>query len=99
MPLAVAALLPFGEVARGDGVTVKLGLENGLYFREGVEPREDRFGFVAIAEAWIELFADLVRETSDFSGASHGIVGLMDEWIDGVVGVARVTKLHGYICC
>ena len=72
VPLAVAAIFPLGEVARGDGATVKLGLENGLYFREGVEPGEDRFGFVAIVQAGIELFADLVRETSNFSGASHG---------------------------
>ena len=71
VPLAVTALLPLGEVARSDGETVKLGLEDGLYFREGIEPREDRFGFVAIEEAWVELFADLVREASDFSGACH----------------------------
>src|SRR5258706_14566636 len=74
VPLAVAAIFPGGEVGGGDGVTVKLGLENGLYFREGVEPGEDRFGFVAIAQSGVELFADVVWETSDFSGASHELV-------------------------
>ena len=71
VPLAVAAIFPLGEVAWGDGATVKLGLENGLHFREGVEPREDRFGLVAVVEAGVELFADLVREASNFSDAGH----------------------------
>jgi len=52
---------------------------------------------MAILKALVKLFADGVGEASDFSVASHGIVGLIDEWIDGVVGVARVTKLPGYI--
>jgi len=78
LPLAEAAFFPFGEIDGVDGVAFKVGFENGLGFRQRVEPGKEGFGLVAILEALVELFANEVRQTGDFSGSGHGISGLMD---------------------
>jgi len=58
LPVAVAALLPGGEIDCVDGATVELGFEDCLDFRQGVKPREDGFCFLAVREALVGLFAD-----------------------------------------
>jgi hypothetical protein len=67
-PVAVAALFPIGKVLFGDGVVVEVG-EDGFDFGEGVEPGENFFGGLVVEEFEVELFADGVREASDFADA------------------------------
>ena len=69
LPIAVAAILPFGEIAWADGVAVEFGLQHGTNFRDSIESGENGFGFVAVLEALIELLADGVGESGDFAGA------------------------------
>ena len=71
LPITVTAIFPFGQVAGSDGVAFKVFFEDGLDFREGIEPFEDGFTFFAVLKTAIELFTDVMRETSDFSG-THG---------------------------
>ena len=73
LPVAVAAVLPFGEVAGSDGVAFKVFFEDSLDFREGIEPFENGLTLFAVVKTAIELFTDVVRETSDFSG-THGFL-------------------------
>ena len=73
LPVAVAAVFPFGEVAGSDGMVFKVFFENGFDFGEGVEPFENGFALFAVVKAAIELFTDGVRKTSDFSG-THGFL-------------------------
>jgi len=66
-PVAEAALFPFGEVLFGDGAVVEVGGEDGFDFGERVEPGENGFGGEAIVEFEVELFAEVVREPTDFA--------------------------------
>ena len=70
-PIAVAAILPFGEVDRTDRPAGELGFENGTDLGQSIEPGEDGFCLVAVAKAVVKLFANFVGEASDFTGASH----------------------------
>lgn len=70
-PIAEAALFPFGEVLFGDGAVVEIDSEDGFDFGERVEPGEDRFGGEVVVEFEVELFADGVREASDFADAGQ----------------------------
>jgi len=94
LPLAEAALAPLGEINGVDGAARKVSLKDTLDLRHVAEPIDEGFSDMAILKALVKLFADGVGEASDFSVASHGIVGLMDEWIDGVVGL---QELQSYI--
>jgi hypothetical protein len=69
-PIAVAALFPFSEIRRGKGARGKIGGEEGLDFREGVEPLENGLAGLAVAEADVELFAQMMWQTGDFARAS-----------------------------
>jgi hypothetical protein len=69
-PIAVAALFPIGEVLFGDRMVVGFS-EDGFGFGEGVEPGEDGFGGEVVVEFEVELFADGVREASDFTDARN----------------------------
>jgi hypothetical protein len=78
-PVTEAALFPFGEVLFGDGAVVEVCGEDGFDFGERVKPGENGFGRKGIVELEVELFAEIVRETSDFADAScsvHNIYGL-----------------------
>ena len=68
LPVAVAAVFPFREVLWVEGAPVELGGENGADLGERVEPFEDGFGLLAVLQTTIELLAEGVRETGDFSG-------------------------------
>src|SRR5215471_13568193 len=69
-PIAETAVLPFGEVLFVDWTVVEVGGEDGLDFRESVEPGEDRFGRDAVVEFEVELFANGMREASAFAETS-----------------------------
>ena len=74
-PVLVAALHPLGEVGLFDGLTVEVGLEDGLDFGEGVEPVHQYLADFAVAEAVVEFFAELVGEAGNFSGAHGELIG------------------------
>jgi len=71
-PVVVTAVAPVGQIDLVERAPVEVGGEDGLDFRDGVEPIEDGVGLFAVAEAAIELLTDVVREAGDFSGA-HGL--------------------------
>ena len=48
-----------------------MGGEDGLDFRQPVEPREKVLGRLAILEALVELLTDGQREPGDFAVACH----------------------------
>src|SRR5437867_5310181 len=70
LPLAEAALPPFGEIDGVNGLIFKVFLEDGLDLGHGAEPLDEGFGVMAILKALVNLFTDGVGETSDFSFAS-----------------------------
>ena len=70
LPTVIAATSPLGEVARGQGASAELGSEDSADLRRGVKPVENGAGLLAIAKALVDLFADGMRETSDFSVTS-----------------------------
>src|SRR5882672_293534 len=63
-PVAVAAVLPFGEIAGDDGPALEVETQNGLDFGKSVDPGEDGFGGFAVLEAVVEVFADGMGKTS-----------------------------------
>jgi hypothetical protein len=69
-PVAIAALLPFGEVLGADGFAAKGGGQDGLDLREGIEPGGEVLGLLAFVEAAAQLVPDLTWETGNFAGAS-----------------------------
>ena len=71
LPFAEAALAPLGEIDGVDGTAFKVGLEDTLDIWHRAEPCDQGFGVMTILKALVKLFADGIRETSDFSGASH----------------------------
>ena len=77
-PIAEAALFPFGEVLFGDGTVIEIDSEDGFDFGERVEPGEDGFGGEAVVEFEIELFAEGMREASDFADASDSVHNIYD---------------------
>ena len=70
-PVEKAAVVPFGEVLGADGDAVEVFGEDGLDFREGVEPLDEVHAGFAVVEALVELVAEVVREAGDFAGAFH----------------------------
>ena len=67
----ISALLPLAEVGLVDGLGGEMGGEDGLDFRQLVEPGEEVLGQLAVLEAQIELPTDGQREAGDFAVASH----------------------------
>ena len=84
-PALKAALTPYGQVLFMDGDTIELSAENFFYDGQFVEPREDFGAALAVEEALIELFADVLREASDFAG--EGVFGV-------VVGLAWLRRFR-----
>ena len=70
LPFLKAALAPFAEVLGADGVAVEMFIQDRLDFGERTEPVHELPGVVAVLKALIKLFADVVREPSDFAFAS-----------------------------
>ena len=70
-PLEIAALAPMGEVDLGNGGAIELRTEDGLHFRQGVEPGGEVPACFALEKAEVELFPDVVREIGDFTVASR----------------------------
>ena len=54
----ITALLPVAEVGFVDGLGGEMGGEDGLDFRQLVEPGEEVLGPLAILEALVELLTD-----------------------------------------
>jgi hypothetical protein len=77
-PVAEAALFPFGEVLFVDGAAVEFSGEDGFSFRQGVEPGEDGFVRLVVVKTEVELFADGVREASDFADTSGSVHNIYD---------------------
>jgi hypothetical protein len=77
-PVAEAAVFPFGKVLFGDGAIVEIGGEDRFDFRERVEPGKDGFGGNTVVEFEVELFAEVVRETSDFADARSSVHSIYD---------------------
>ena len=61
-PLAVGTLFPFGEVAFCDQTAAKFHGHDLYDFGEGVEPGEDLFAGLAVAQTQVDLLAKVVRE-------------------------------------
>jgi len=68
-PFAVAVVFPLGDILLGERIPAEVGLEDGLDFRQWIEPGEESLGRLAVVKAAVDLIADLVRETGDFSEA------------------------------
>jgi hypothetical protein len=71
LPIEEAALFPMGEIDFVDGLAVEVVGEDGLDFREGVEPGGELLGFLAVVEALVELVADGAGEAGDFALAGR----------------------------
>jgi len=71
LPVEESAFPPFGDVLRGNGAAVEIGCEDGLDFREPVEPLDDIGGLFAVVEAGVECVADIAGEPSDLAVACH----------------------------
>jgi len=80
-PIAVAAVLPLGEVLGADGFAGELGGHDGLDFRKGVKPGGEVFALVAVADPAVQLVAEVLGETGDFSSAGGIHAGLIG--VDG----------------
>ena len=76
-PLEIAALAPEGEVDLGNARAIELRTENGLHFRQGVEPYDEFPASFAFEKTKIELFPDVVREIGDFP-LRAGIVVILE---------------------
>jgi hypothetical protein len=72
LPIAKAAAFPLGDVLLRDRASGEFGGEDGADVGQRIKPLEEVFEFLTVVEAEVELFADLVRKTGDFAGASHG---------------------------
>ena len=70
-PLFEAAPVPFREVLLEDGAAFEFLGQDLLDLGEGVEPLKELGSWLAVLEAGVELFAESVRETGDFT-CSHG---------------------------
>ena len=68
-PIAIAAVLPLGEVLGADRFAGEIRGHDVLDFGKGVEPGHEVFALVAIVNAAIQLVADVAGEAGDFSGA------------------------------
>lgn len=66
-PELIAGVPPVGEVLAVDGLAAELGDEDFFDGGEFVEPGEDLRTSLAVAEALVELFADVVGEAGDFA--------------------------------
>ena len=67
LPLAEAALSPFGEIDGVDGLIFEMLLEDGLDLWHRAEPFDERFGVMPILKPLVKLFAEGVGKASDFS--------------------------------
>jgi hypothetical protein len=73
-PVAVGPLFPLGEVGLANRPGGKDGGQQGLDFRQGVEPGDDLFGGLAIAQTGVDLFAKQMRKAGDFTIVRAGHV-------------------------
>ena len=73
-PVEEAAVIPFGEVLGADGDAFEVLGEDGLDFGEGVKPLQEGHAGFAVVKALVELFAEGVGETGDFTGAFHKVL-------------------------
>jgi hypothetical protein len=71
-PIFEAAPVPFREVLLEDGTAFEFLGQDLLDLGEGVEPLKEFGSGLAVLKAGVELFAESVRETGDFTGA-HGV--------------------------
>jgi len=71
-PFAIAALFPVGKVGFVDGAALEIALEDGLGFREGIEPVDELAAGFAVVEAAVEEGAKFARDdgrsTAQFLG-------------------------------
>jgi hypothetical protein len=70
-PFDEAALPPFGEVLLVDRAAFEFLVQELADFREGVEPLNELGSLLAVLKAEVEVLAQGVRETGDFSSAGH----------------------------
>jgi hypothetical protein len=70
-PFGESALSPFGHVLFIDGATAEFLVEDFSDFRKQVEPFDEFGSLLAVAETAVEIFADRVGETGDFSVTGH----------------------------
>ena len=70
-PVAVAAVHPVGKIWGVDWLTVELFFEDGVDFLQRVKPGDEFCTWLAILDAAVEFFADLVRKAGDFSCSGH----------------------------
>jgi hypothetical protein len=82
-PTLVAGLAPMGQIWVIDGSAVKISFEDFFDDRKFVEPGEDLAANLAIAEAMVEFFADIVGKTRNF--AEKGVLAILR----GLVGLRR----------
>jgi len=77
-PVAVGTLFPLGEVGLANRPGGKGGGQQGLDFRQGVEPGDDLFGGLAVAQTGVDLFAKKMRKAGDFTmvRVGHGLFWL-----------------------
>jgi hypothetical protein len=68
-PIAIAALLPFGQVLGVNGAATEMVGEDGFDFGEFVEPLGKLHGGLAFVEGLVELFAKGTGQMGDFADA------------------------------
>ena len=95
-PMLVAGHAPVGKVLRRNGFAVELGGQDFFDGLEVVEPGEDDGGGVAIQEALVELFADIVGEAGDFATARGrpGFPGQVDSFVSHAAILPEKRQTH-----
>lgn len=72
-PFFVAAVAPFVEVVVIDGAAAEFLGEHLAALRQVVDPLQNFRSGLAVQEAAVELFADVVRQAGYFSYAAHTV--------------------------
>jgi hypothetical protein len=67
-PALETGFAPVGEVLGSDGLAVEVFGEGGLDGGEGIEPGNEFGGGLEVAQAAVELFAEVVGQTGNFAG-------------------------------
>ena len=97
-PILIAAAAPFGEVLVGNGFAGEKVGEDGLGFREMVQPFENGASEFAVVKALIKLFTDFGGEAGDFADSSfHGVIFLSADFADERRFEERPTGQDGFV--
>jgi hypothetical protein len=80
-PGGMVAFFPFGEVSLADGASGEGGGQDLQDLGIGIEPDDDGFAGLAVAQAGVDLLANMMGQAGDFTIGSFFCIGRLT-WID-----------------